>query len=75
VGRTCGTLGEDRKVYKVWRESLKERGHSEDPVVDGIRIDFWGDWLGECIQLTQERGHWWAVVNAVMNLLFLAPRS
>jgi hypothetical protein len=40
VGRICGTLGEDRKVKKVWRESLKERGHTEDPGVDGIRIDF-----------------------------------
>jgi hypothetical protein len=28
----------------------------------------------EWIHLTQDRGHWWAVVNAVMNLRVLAPQ-
>jgi hypothetical protein len=37
----------------------------------------WGDWLGGvgCIQLAQDRGRWWALVNTVMNLQVLAPRS
>jgi hypothetical protein len=29
----------------------------------------------EWIQLAQDRGRWRAVVNTVMNLLVLAPRS
>jgi hypothetical protein len=29
----------------------------------------------EWIQLAQDRGRWQAVVNTVMNLLVLAPRS
>jgi hypothetical protein len=33
-------------------------------------------WEGvEWIHLAQDRGRWWAVVNAVMNLRVLAPRS
>jgi hypothetical protein len=33
----------------------------------------WGsvDW----IKLAEDRDRWWAVVSAVMNLRFLAPRS
>jgi hypothetical protein len=44
---------------------------------DGIRMDLrelgWGsvDW----IQLAQDRDRWWALVNTVMNLRVLAPRS
>jgi hypothetical protein len=38
-----------------------------------------GDWLGggvvEWIQLAKDSDRWRAVVNAVMNLLVLAPRS
>jgi hypothetical protein len=34
---------------------------------------FWGS--VECIQLVQDRGRWRALVNTVMNLQFLAPRS
>jgi hypothetical protein len=44
---------------------------------DGIRVDLreigWGsiDW----IQLAQDRDRWRALVNTVMNLQVLAPRS
>jgi hypothetical protein len=45
--------------------------------VDGIRIkrrEFgWGEI--EWIQLAQDRGRWRALVNMVMNLRVLAPRS
>jgi len=36
-----------------------------------------GDWLGgvEWIKLSQDRDQWWAVVNMMMNLRVLAPRS
>jgi hypothetical protein len=44
---------------------------------DGIKMDLgeigWGS--VEWIQLAQDRDRWWAVVNTVMNLWVLAPRS
>ena len=53
--------------------NLSERDHLEDPDVDGRIILRWTfrkwryrgmDW----IELAQDRGRWWALVNAVMNL-------
>jgi hypothetical protein len=42
---------------------------------DGIRMDLreigWGEW----IHLAQDRGRWRSVVNTVMNLRVLEPRS
>jgi hypothetical protein len=38
-----------------------------------LRETVWGG--VEWIQLAQDRGRWRAVVNAVMNLPVLAPRS
>jgi hypothetical protein len=38
----------------------------------------YADWLGrgvEWIQLAQDRGRWWAVVNTVMNLWVPVPWS
>jgi hypothetical protein len=44
---------------------------------DGIRMDVreigWGSL--EWIQLAQDTDRWWALVNTVMNLLVLPPRS
>jgi hypothetical protein len=60
-----------------WWESPKETDHLEDQGVDGIKMELreigWG--CVEWIQLAQDRDRWRAVVNAVMNLLVLAPRS
>jgi hypothetical protein len=63
-----------------WWEIPKERDHSEDRDVDGrmgsecyLRKIGWEsvDW----IQLAQDRDRWRALVNTVMNLRVLVPRS
>jgi hypothetical protein len=61
-------------------EGSKERDLLEDRGVDGrigsewiLREIGWED--VEWVQLDQDRGQWRAVVNAVMNLRVLAPRS
>jgi hypothetical protein len=73
-------LGEDRNVYKVLigkPEGKKPLGRPRRRWEDGIRMDLreivWGsvDW----IQLVQDKGRWRAVVNTVVNLRVLAPRS
>jgi hypothetical protein len=66
-------------VQVLW-EGLQEGDHSEDRDVDGNigsemdlrEIDCGG--LG-WIQSTQDKARWWAIVNTVMNLQVLAPRS
>jgi hypothetical protein len=73
-------MGEERNVYRV----LMGKPEGKRPLVrprrrweDGIRMDLreigWGsvDW----IQLAQDTDRWRAVVNTVMNLRVLAPRS
>jgi hypothetical protein len=75
-------MREERKVYKVLVGKLKERDHSEDRGVDGRMESEWilqlGSLVGggvEWIQLAQEMDRWRALVNAVINLWVLAPRS
>jgi hypothetical protein len=64
-----------------WWDSPKKRDHLEDRGVDGRMGSKWilwrlaGGWGLEWIQLAQDRDRWRAVVNAVMNLRVLAPRS
>jgi hypothetical protein len=73
-------MGEEKIVYRVLMgkpEGKRPLGRPRRKWEDGIRMDLrengWGsvDW----IQLAQDRDRWWVVVNTVMNLRVLAPRS
>jgi hypothetical protein len=73
-------MGEERNVYRVLMGKLEGKrpfGRPTRSWEGGLRIDLretdWGtvDW----IQLAQGRDLWLAVVNTVMNLRVLAPRS
>jgi hypothetical protein len=73
-------MGEDRKLYRVLvgkPEGKTPLGRPRRRWEDGIRMDLretgWGS--VEWIQLAQGRDQWRAVVNTVMNLRVLAPRS
>jgi hypothetical protein len=67
--------GEGRKLYRALVGRQKEIYHMEDQ--DGITMDLreigWGS--VEWIQLAQDGDRWQALVNAVMNLRVLAPRT
>jgi hypothetical protein len=73
-------MGEGRNVYRVLVGKLEGKRPLERPRCrweDGINMDLreigWG--CVEWIQLAQDRDCLQAVVNAVMNLWVLAPRS
>jgi hypothetical protein len=73
-------MGEGRNVYRVLvgkPEKKRPLGRPRHRWEDGIKMDpreiGWGG--VECIHLAQDRDRWRAVVNAVMNLRVLAPRS
>jgi hypothetical protein len=73
-------MGEERKVYKVLVGKLEGKrplGRPRRRWEDGIRMDLREIFLGgvDWIRLSQDRDRWRAVVNAVMNLRVLAPRS
>ena len=73
MGGACSTYGGRGKVYtRFWWGNLRERDPVEDPVMDGRIILRWvfKKWDGgmDWIDLAQDRGRWWAFVNAVMNL-------
>jgi hypothetical protein len=73
-------MGEGRNVYRVLvgkPEGKRPLGRPWRRWEEGIKMDL-GEigWGGvEWIQLAQDRDRWRAVVNAVMNLRVLAPRS
>jgi hypothetical protein len=73
-------MGEERDVYGVLvgkpegkRQVERPRRSWEDGIKTDLREIGWGG--VEWIHLAQDRDRWLAVVNAVMNLRFLAPRS
>jgi hypothetical protein len=73
-------MGEDRKVYKVLvgkPEGKRALGRPRHRWEFGIRMDLREiGWEGvDWIRLAEDRDRWLAVVNAVMNLRVLAPRS
>jgi hypothetical protein len=73
-------MGEGRNVYRVLvgkpegkRPLERPRRRWEDEIKMDHREIGWGG--VEWIQVAQDRDRWRAVVNAVMNLRVLAPRS
>jgi hypothetical protein len=73
-------MGEERKAYKVLvgkSEGKRPLGRPRRMWEDGIRLGLREIGLGgvDWIRLAQDRDRWRAVVNAVMNLRVLAPRS
>jgi hypothetical protein len=73
-------MGEERKVYRVLvgkPEGKRPLGRPRRRWEDEIRMDLGEIGFGgvDWIRLSQDRDRWRAVVSAVMNLRFLAPRS
>jgi hypothetical protein len=80
VGEACGTHGRGEKSVQGFGgkpEGKSSLGRPRRRWVDGIRMDLREIGLGcvDWIRLAQDRDRWRAVVNAVMNLRILAPRS
>jgi hypothetical protein len=66
---------EMRNTYKVWVKNLKLRDHSEDVRIyckweDNIRMGLTEIvWKGVgWINLAEDKGQWWAVVNTIVTL-------
>jgi hypothetical protein len=73
---TRGTHGGGAKVYRVLMGKPEGKNNLEDQGVDErILGRLAGGWGVHWIQLAQDRGRWLALVNTVMNLQVLAPRS
>jgi hypothetical protein len=77
-------MGEGRNVYRVLVGRPEGNIPPERPRhrwEDGIKMDFRENGGGGggggvvWIHLFQDRDHWWAVMNVVMNLQVLAPQS
>jgi hypothetical protein len=73
-------IGEEIKMYKVLvgkPEGKRPLGRPRRRWEDEIRMDLREIGLGgvDWIQLTQDRDRWQALVNVVINLRVLAPRT
>jgi hypothetical protein len=73
-------MGRERNVYRVLmgkREGKRPLGRTRHRWEDAIRMDLREIGLGgvDWIQLAQDRDRLRAVVNTVMNLRVLVPRS
>jgi hypothetical protein len=72
-------MGDGRNVYRVLVGEPEGKDHLKDQGVDGRKGLKWtlGRLVGdvEWIHLAQDGDRWRAVVNAVMKLRVLAPRS
>jgi hypothetical protein len=73
-------MGEGRNLYRVLVGKREGKRPLEKPRrrwEDGIKVYLREIGCGgvEWIHLAQDRDRWWAVVNAVMNLRVLEPRS
>jgi hypothetical protein len=73
-------MGEGRNVYRVLvgkpegkRTLVRPRRGWQD-VIRTVLKEF-GQQVAEWIHLSLDRDRWWAVVNTVMDLRVLAPRS
>jgi hypothetical protein len=73
-------MGEGRNVYRVLvgkPEGKRPLERSRHRWEDGLKMDLreigWGG--VEWIHPAQDRDHWRALVNAVLNLQVLVPRS
>jgi hypothetical protein len=70
----------ERSVYRVLmgkKEGKRPLGRPRREWEDGNRVDFREIGLGsvQWIQLVQDKDRWRDLVNTVMNLWVLAPRS
>jgi hypothetical protein len=73
VGRTCGTHGEGRGIYRVLvgrAEDKRPLGRPRRRWEDNIKMDLTETGIdgANCIRLAQVRIQWRAFVNTVMNL-------
>jgi hypothetical protein len=72
-------MGDERKVYWVLvgkpeekRPLGRPRNRWEDEIRKDLREIGWGI---EWVQLAQHRDWWWVLLNTVMDLRVLGPRS
>jgi hypothetical protein len=79
VSGECGTHGRGEKLVQGFGVKPRREKHLKDQGVDWKVVPKWTlrDWLGgfEWIHLAQYSDTWRAVVNAMVNLRVLTPRS
>jgi hypothetical protein len=68
-------MGEGRKVYRVLVVKSEGKNHLKDQGIDGGMGLGWGGGGVEWIHLAQDKDQRQAVVNVVMKLWVLVPRS